>query len=201
MIFWNTNRCIIKNTVITKTHECPMLQGMTLWICGTVVLNLPLTLCAELHARRRIPASVRWKPKWRTVLPAMVLCSNWEGMLPDFSKTAASGSSAGAGDRSGLLELTVCFCWVIDNAKSPTGCIVTREGGDWWCVPQSHPPSPIPPPHTFVGGEHGFHLLVSLSHTLSHFFFHQGFFPAACVFVGVQVCACVRVFCLKFDWT
>ncbi len=28
----------------------------------------------------------------------------------DFSKTAASGSSAGAGVRSGLLELTVCLC-------------------------------------------------------------------------------------------
>lgn len=113
---------------------------MTLRACGTMVLNLPLTLCAELHARRRIPASVRRKPKWRTVLPAMVLCSNQEGMLPDFSKSVAAGSSAGAGFKSGLLELTVCLCWVIDSVRSPPGCIVTGEGGDCWCVPQSHPP-------------------------------------------------------------
>lgn len=53
--------------------------------------------------------------------------------------------------------------------------------------------------HTFVWGEHGFHLLGSLDHTLSHFFFHQGFFPEACVFVGVHVCACVRL--CKTDWT
>lgn len=52
--------------------------------------------------------------------------------------------------------------------------------------------------HTRVGAWLSF---TGLARPHTHFFFHQGFFPAACVFVGVHVCACVRLFPPKSDWT
>lgn len=165
-----------------KSHK--MLQVITMEACGTCLWP---AVQSCMRREEFLRASVRGSSGGRCCLP-WFSDSSRGGMLLNFSKTLASGSSAGVS--SGSLQSAVCSCWVMVCVRSPRGCIVTGEGGDCWCELQSHPPSPFSI-HTHTHNRGGWAWLsftgLSLSDTLFHFFPPiADFFPG-----GLSGCACV----------